>query len=292
MKVRKPRDTNRAPAFGIATAMLVLFGILAQILCEAMGHTPFLKDYLLHLLPCLGIFLILYFAALGLRTGTWFRKLISWILVIAALLWALFMGMALVGFLDEADPYDDHLRRMATVYLLDLAKPFGRGDPCYEYPDSVLEGYEEGQEDLPLEVRLAFRERGEAEFYFKDYCGSRMLPVLSYTYGLWVNRLAAGIGAAWCLLGAMEWIRLRRRREKVLYLIPYGAIALQIVYGLLGACGKSEIWLFYPFSGNLPVNLLLVVPMLGLLFGLIHAPVPEIRKMPAEEYLREVLEEE
>lgn len=292
MKQAKSKRANRARPFAVVTAMLVLFGILTQILCEAMGYAPFLKDYLLHLIPCVGIFAVMYFAAVGQRAGNRIRKLISWILVIVALLWALLMGMAAVSFLDEEDPYDSHLRRMATSHLLMLAKPFGTGEPCYEYPDSVLEGYEPDQEDLPSEVYWAFRERGEAEFYFKDYRGSRMPPVLSYTYGLWVTWLAVALGGAWCLLGAVEWIRLRRWRERVLYLIPYSATALQILYGLLSAFGKSEIWVFYPFSGNTAVNLLLVVPMLVILFGLIHTPVPKIIRIPVEDYLQEVLEEE
>ena len=291
MKERKQQKKCRMTAFAISTAMLVGFGILMQILCEAMGYTPFLKDYLLHLIPCGVIFLLLYFAAVGRRTGNRFWKMISWIIVILALLWVAFIGMGLLRFRDEVDDYDRHLRQMATGHLLMLAKPVGRGEPCYEYPDSVLEGYEEGREDLPMEVRQAFRERGEAEFYFKDYRGSRMLPVLSYTYGLWVNWLAVALGAVWSVLGAAEWLRLRGRQERVLYLIPYGVILLQIIYALLGAFGESENWLFYPFSRNTFANLSLVVPMLGMLFGLIHAPVPKAIKMPVEDYLREIVEE-
>lgn len=291
MKERKQQKKCRMTAFAISTAMLAGFGILMQILCEAMGYTPFLKDYLLHLIPCGVIFLLLYFAAVGRRTGNRLRKWISWILLILTLLWVAFVGLGLLRFRDEVDDYDRHLRQMATGHLLMLAKPVGRGEPCYEYPDSVLEGYEEGREDLPMEVRQAFRERGEAEFYFKDYRGSRMLPVLSYTYGLWVNWLAVALGAVWSLLGAAEWLRLRGRQERVLYLIPYGVILLQIIYALLGAFGESESWLFYPFSGNTFANLSLVVPMLGMLFGLIHAPVPKTIKMPVEDYLREIVEE-
>ena len=287
---KKLRKNKGAGLFAILTALLVVFGILTQSLCEAMGHTPFLKEYLLHLIPCAGVFAVMYFAAVGQRAGNWLRKLISWVLVIVVLLWALLMGMACLSLLEEADPYDNHLRQMATAHLLDLAKPVGRGEPCYEYPDSILEGYEPDQEDLPTEVRQAFREREEAEFYFKDYRGSRMLPVLSYSFGLWVNWLAVALGIGWCLAGGAEWLRLRRWREKLLYLIPYGAVALQILFSLLGAFGKSEVWLFYPFCGNTPVNLLMLCPMLGLLFGLIHAPVPKRIKMPVEDYLGEILE--
>lgn len=291
MKERKQQKKCRMTAFAVSTAMLAGFGILMQILCEAMGYTPFLKDYLLHLIPCGVIFLLLYFAAVGRRTGNRLRKWISWMLVILTLLWVAFVGLGLLRFRDEVDDYDRHLRQMATGHLLMLAKPVGRGEPCYEYPDSVLEGYEESQEDLPMEVRQAFRERGEAEFYFKDYRGSRMLPVLSYTYGLWVHWVAVALGAVWSLLGAAEWLRLRGRQERVLYLIPYGVILLQIIYALLGAFGESENWLFYPFSGNTFANLSLVVPMLGMLFGLLHTPVPKTIKMPVEDYLREIVEE-
>ena len=273
---------------------VVAFNVFAQYLCEKMGYTPFLKEYLLWLLPTIGIFGLFYLAALGLYSERWYLKGICWLFVMLILLWTGLMAVTMVDLLDERDGYEDHLHQMATMHLLDLAKPFGKGDPCYQYPDSVLEAYSEEQEDLPKEVERAFDERAEAAFYFENYHDSRMLPVLSYSYGLWVNWVFVILTVLWCTVGAINWLRLYRWWEKIFCLLPYGVVVLQMVYGVLGGFGQSEVWLFYPFSGNWMVNMMFVAPLLGVMFGLIQSstPAPEPIMEPGDDFWHEIIEED
>ena len=121
-----------------------------------------------------------------------------------------------------------------------------------------------------------------------------MLPALSYSYGLWVNWLYVALTAVWCVLGAVVWLRLYRWWERVLYLIPYGAVAYQMINGVLYGFGKNVIWSLDPFSGNLASNLMFVAPTLGLLFGLVKAsrPKPLILMEPEEDFWREIIEED
>lgn len=295
------QETNRTDrwmiAFGIVTAMLVVIGILAQCLCDKLGETPFLKEYLLHLLPASGIFLGYYLSGVGIHNRKWFLKLISWVLIIFMLFWVFLVGVGIVSVLKderEVDWYESHLARMAIQHLLDRAKPLGRGEFCYEYPDSVLEGYEAAVVGLPKDVYCAFQEREMAEYYFQDYRSHTMLTVLSYSYGLWIMWLYVALTVVWCVLGAIMWLRLHAWRVKLLYLIPYGAVAYQMINAILYGCGKNVIWSLYPFCGSLISNLMFVAPALGLMFGLVKASrsKPSVLTKPGDDFRHETSEED
>lgn len=293
MKKNDAEKNKRIRMFSVVTVLLAVVGLLMQILCEQLGDSSVLGKYLLSMLAAGGVFLLMNLATRGTHSRRLLLALLSWFVKVVILLWIFLLGLGIAILAEEENVYDNHLHKMATISLLELAKPFGKGDPCYEYPDPVLDGYEKGQEGLPQEVRQAFWERGQAAYYFRDYNGSRMLPVLSYSYGLWVNWLFVAMSVLWCVSGAVEWIRLHRLWEKLLYIIPYGVIGLQMVYALLGAFGKSETWLHYPFSGNWLNNVLIVAPMLGILFGLIRSskPKPELVMLPGDDFWWEDLEE-
>ena len=293
----KTRKHTWELTFGIITAMLVVVGILAQCVCEKLGETPFLKEYLLHLLPAFGIFCLYYLAGVGTHSRKWFLKLVSWIPVLLMLFFLFLVGCGIVYALEEeseAGRNERQVDRMAIHYLLERAKPFGQGEPCYEYPDSVLEGYEASVVGLPKDVYRAFQEREMAEYYFKDYRSHTMLPVLSYSYGLWVNWLYVAMTAAWCILGGIVWLRLYRWWERLIYLLPFGAVAYQMINALLYGYGKNVFWSLYPFSGNLASNLIFVAPLLGLMFGLVRTsrPKPPLLMEPGEDFWREIIEED
>lgn len=283
--------------FDVITAMLVVVGILAQYGCENLAGTPFLKRYLLHLFPAFGIFLGYYLAGIGIHSRKWYLRLIPWLLIILMLLSIFFVGVGIALVLEEEREVDRYERQRVPIairHLLDRAKLFGSGEFCYEYPDSVLEGYEAAVVGLPEDVFRAFQEREMAEYYFEDYRSHTMLPVLSYSYGLWVNWLYVALTAVWCVLGAAVWLRLYRWWERALYLIPYGAVACQMVNGVLYGFGKNVIWSLYPFSGNLASNLLFVAPALGLLFGLVKASRPKLPMLlePDDDFWHEIIDDE
>ena len=275
---KKPQRTWEL-AFGMITAMLVAVGVLAQCLCEQLGETPFLKEYLFHLLPAFGIFFLHYLIGIGTHSRKWFVKLVSWVPVLVMLFFLFLVGCGIVYALEEeseAGRNERQLDRMAIHYLLERAKPFGQGKPCYKYPDSVLEGYEASFVGLPQDVYHAFQEREMAKYYFKDYRSHTMLPVLSYSYGLWVNWLYVSLTATWCILGGIVCLRLFRGWDRLIYMFPYGAVAYQMINALLYGYGKNVFWSLYPFCGNPWSNLLFVAPLLGLMFGLVKSSRPKL----------------
>jgi len=280
MKKRNMRKWSLA--FAAVTGGLLVFGILAQILCELIGKTPFLTQYLSGLLLTVAAGAVVYGGAVGIRSGKRFVKAVSWILMVMMLFWIAILG--LVFSIGNGNSYEEVLEKEAVRALLDLAKPFGQGESCYEYPDEILEGYDPYSLDLPRDVRDAFSERKTVEYYFRDFHGSRLLPVLSYRYGLWVMWLFAALTAAWCVTGAAAWFTLPGWREKLLYLLPYCATAVLMVYALLTATGRSQQMLFCPFSGYMPTNAAVWAPLMGMLLGLANSGRERKKEKEENEY--------
>ena len=296
----KKRKNRWAMAFFLATAALLLFGVAAQVLCEAMGYDHGFLKYLLLLLPAACAFFLLYHAVAGLRYADGFSRVLLILLLAAVLLWSALMGAALAGrYLQEEQfivykfyawtyPKDE------VGYMLQKSRMFGQGDTYFQYADEILEGYDPHQEDLPLDVSFAFDERDVAEAVFGGFRKTRTLPVLSYTYGLWVNWLFALIAAVWCIAAGIAGIQLYRWWERLTYLLCFSLVALQVLLPLLGAFAVVHDWISIPFSANWFLNTTSIAPQLGIMFALVKTsrPAPPMMMVPGDEFWREILDEE
>lgn len=296
----KIRKNRWAMAFLFASLALVLFGILAQILCENMGYDSYLFKYLISLIPAAFVFYILYCVViLYPDTVTGFRFLFS-LLLGATILWSAFAGLVIV---------DAHLQEnqfivykfYAWTYpkeevqdLLEGSRFWGEGDGYYTYSDEVVAGYTRDQEELPFDVRFAFDERDQAEAVFRNYRKQRTLPVLSYHYGLWINWLFVAVTVAWCIVAGIVSFQVYRWWEKVTYLVCYAIITLQLILPLLGAFGMTNDWSSYPFSANWIWNTTLVAPQLGIMFALVKTsrPSPPMLMEPGDEFWYEIIDDE
>ena len=287
-------------AFLFSTLALLVFGIFAQILCEAMGYDRYLFKYLLSLIPTAFAFFLMYSAVVLFPDAvTVFRFILSLLLGVT-ILWTVFSGWVIA---------DSHLQEnqfivykiYAWTYpkeevrnLLAKSALTGEGDEYYTYPVEIMTGYERDQDDLPVDVIFAFDERDRAEVVFRSYRKHRTLPVLSYQYGLWVDYLFGAITVAWCIIAGFVSFQVYRWWEKVTYLICYAIIALQLILPLLGAFGIINDWISIPFSAQWLLNMTLVAPQLGIMFALVKMsrPSPLMLMVPDDDFWREVIDDE
>lgn len=286
--------------FLFTSLALLVFGIIAQIMCEGMGYDHYLFKYLLSLIPAAFTFYLLYSTViLYPDTASVFRVLLS-LLLGATILWSVLLGLVLVDAHLQEDQFIVY-KFYAWTYpkedvqeMLDKSRFIGKGSGYYTYPDEVLEGYSRDQDDLPLDIHFAFDERDQAEAVFRNYRRQRTLPVLSYHFGLWVNWLYAMVTLTWCIEAAIVSFQVYRWWEKVTYLICYAIIALQLILPLLGAFGIINDWCSHPFSANLMLNATLVAPQLGIMFALvkISRPSPPMLKVLDDDFWHEVIDDE
>lgn len=261
----------------LASIALLLFGIAEQILCEGVTDDRYFLKYLLGLIPAAGTFMLLYWATASFRkSGKVLRVLIILLLIVVFLQSALY-GLAVAVCHLEEDQFIVYAMyawtypREEVRYMLGKSHMFGHGEPYYEYPDAIMEGYERRQDDLPLDVKFAFDERDRAEVVFDEFRTFRTIPVLSYFYGLWVRWVFALLTTVWCAAALCAGLLLCRRREKLMYYFCYVLLAVQLVLPLLEAFGKINCWISHPFAANWGVNACYVAPQLGIMLALVRA---------------------
>ena len=276
----KIRKNRWAMAFLFASLALLLFGILAQVLCEAMGYDRHLFKYLMGLVPTVFVFFLLYCAViLYPDTVTVFRFLLS-VLLGAMILWTVIAEFAIAEVhlqKDQTimlDSYTEINPKVDVMYMFQSSRLFGEGDKYYIYPENTAENY--------------------LKAVFGEYRMHRMLPALSYHYGLWIDWLFAVITVLWCSIAAIVSFQVYRWWEKVTYLVCYVIIALQLILPLLGAFGIINDWGSHPFSANWLWNMTLVAPQLGIMFALVKTsrPSPPMLMEPGDDFWYEINDDE
>jgi len=255
-------QTDNSPwvtALYCASAALLLFGILTQFLCEAMGYDRQLVQYLMGLIPTLLAAFLVYYAVSRFRDAAKALRFLIALLLVVILLWTVLLGLVLAFFnfgLDYTIPFErtEISPKVDVKFMFENSRMFGKGDEYYIYPEDSADDY--------LKV------------VFGEYREHRTLPALSYRYGLWVDFLFAVITAVWCISAAAAFFRVNLWWEKTIYLVCYGILAAQMIIPLLGAVGIITDWSSHPFSANWELNATLVAPQLGIMLALENTSRP------------------
>ncbi len=262
--------------FRWATAGLLAFGILGQILCELLGYDAGLLEYLGNVLLCLGLGGVVYGIFFFLRRNHWLCKVVVIGLSIMALLWNLMLCPALgimitfeenrkVEYVDLNDVlYAD--KAQVSLELLDACHLLGRGEPFYRYPD-MEESDIFSWEDRDLYSR-SLRERNRAEAVFGDYRASAMVPVLSYCYGSWVLIVYLFAAGTWLTAAGAVILALKGWWRKLLFAGWGLFLAMMVFYSALAPLGLLPLVLPPLFSGNTEANLMLIAPPLAVMLAL------------------------
>lgn len=271
-------STRRTPAGTFRRAILafLLFGILCQLLCSLLSPTGEIGTYVVHLLLCLVIGGAVYAPARLLLRRHWICKTLlaasgAAVLGMTVLLWV-FMGLMIrsydvqtVEYVDESDVlYADTAE--VSLELLDKCHILGQGEPFYKYPETQKpKPYDPEQWSLYIH---SFRERNRAEAVFGDFRGNAALPVLSYSYGLWILALYILLSWNWFRAVGMAAAAIASRWHRILFLGTGLTPAILTAAPLLSVFGLLPLIIPHPFSGNTAVNLVLLVPSLAIMLAL------------------------
>lgn len=187
--------------FVLATAALAVLGISAQLLCVAMGYASRLLWCVQTLITSGLAFFLLYYATVNRYGAEFLHILLPVVLLLSAFQLIVVADRHLqkenAGIAYQygmVDPQEE------VRYMLGKSRIIGHGAYYYEYRNTVVRGVDPDREDLPENVRRAFDERARAEAVFGEYGEKRTLPVLSYSYGLWVSGLYALLACIWCVV--------------------------------------------------------------------------------------------
>lgn len=271
--------------FVLATAALAAFGVLAQLLCEGMGYDRSVLGCVGNLISSALVFCLLYYAAVHRHRARFLHVLVPIVLLLSA------FQLIVVA--------DRHLQKDAAVmtyrygrvdqqeevqYMLGKSRIIGHGIRYFEYSDAVVRGFDPDREDFPETARRAFDERARAEAVFGEYREVRTLPVLSYSYGLWVSGLYALLAGAWCVVAGVVSL-LVHGKERVAYIICYLTITVQLVLLLLGAFGLLYV--------EVSVSGIMVSAQVGIMTALVKTSRPRHRMQTVpDDFWNENLDEE
>ena len=284
----------------IATAFVLAFGILAQVLSEMMGDTPMLAKYLISLLPTAAVGFLVYDIVVKLRESNKLGKAVLAVLLVGMFAWVVFVADQLLTI-----QFDSHSQE--TVYgngrylaladvkeetrcLLSKCHLFGHGDAYYQYPEELAVPSVHSIEELPLDVQEAIMERDRTEI-FSRFRYEMSLPVLSYVYGFWITILFAGIAIAWCVSAVSSFRKLNVWWEKVLYAGCGLVIAEQLIFPLLGGLGIVTCLLPHPFALEWRITITSVTPQLGLMFALLKSSKSKVEQKEGDELRNEIIGE-
>ena len=183
-------------ALEVMSAVLLAFGIFAQILSEMMGYTPLLAGYFQHLIPSVAVGCFAYYLMTKLRNGSKAGRIILMVLLVIIFAWSVFM---IVMFADVQfdDYYQDETygngwyfgwasRKEEAQYMLSKCHLFGHGDAYYQYSDDLIDPEVWIIDDLPQDVQNAMMERDRAEI-FRHFRWDLLLPVY-HTYMVFGSR--------------------------------------------------------------------------------------------------------
>ena len=278
MKKTKKRCRSEK-SFLIMNAILLAFGIIAQILSELMGYTSLLADYFLYLLPSVAAGFLGYYLMTRLRNAGKTGKVILALFLIVVLTWSAFM-IVLFADVQFDDYYQDETygngwyfgwasRKEEAQYMLSKCQLFGHGDAYYQYPEELIDPEVWIIDDLPQDVQNAMMERDRAKI-FRHFRWDMLLPVLAYTYGFWITILFALITVGWCVAAIGAFKRLNVWWEKILYAVCGVLVAEQMIFPLLGGLGIIACLTPHPFSMDWQVTLMAVIPQLSVMFLLLE----------------------
>jgi len=142
----------------------------------------------------------------------------------------------------------------------------GQGDPFFEYPDP--EEVDTSSFENRTLYNLSLRERNRAEAVFGRFRQTAVLPVLNYSYGLWVLALYILLGWKWSIAAGKTIPAISSRWHRGLF-IGIGLVpAFMILAPVLSAFGLLPLLLPHPFSTNEAVNLLFIVPQLAAMLAM------------------------
>lgn len=262
-----------------ASAMLLAFGIVAQILSERMGYLPLLTEYFLYLVPSVAVGFLAYFLMIKLRSCSNTGKVILTVFLILVFVWSAFYVVVCANMLfDErfkTETYGNGSyvaeadRKEEVQHMLSKCRLFGHGDAYYQYPEELIDPEQWIIKDLPQEVQNAIMERDRAKI-FQRFRWDMLLPVLSYIYGYWITILFAVITAGWCICAVLSFRKLNLWWEKALYAVCGLLIAEQLIFPLLCGMGIAAVTLPHPFSLNWKVTLAILIPQLSVMFALVN----------------------
>lgn len=281
--VGKIEKSNTMKALEVMSAVLLAFGIFAQILSEMMGYTPLLAGYFQHLIPSVAVGCFAYYLMTKLRNGSKAGRIILTVLLVIIFAWSVFM---IVMFADVQfdDYYQDETygngwyfgwanRKEEAQYMLSKCHLFGHGDAYYQYSDDLIDPEDWIIDDLPQDVQNAMMERDRAEI-FRHFRWDLLLPVLSYIYGFWITILFAVITVGWCMAAIGAFRKLNAWWEKILYAVCGVLIAEQMIFPLLGGLGIIACLTPHPFSMDWQVTLLTVIPQISVMLALLKSSRP------------------
>lgn len=270
--------------FPTASLALLVFGIAAQLMSEAMGYTPMLKEYFTYLLPMVAGGFLAYYLAIKLNNGGKVWKILLIILLIVVLVCSV-LCIALYTIYQFHEQAQYHTfgngwylawvdLKEETQHMLSKCHLFGHGEAYFQYPDDIIDPDEYLFDDLPGDVQEAILERGRANI-FMIFRWDKILPVLSYTYGFWVTILFAVIAVIWCICAIGSFRKLNAWWEKAAFGICGTTITLQLIFPLLGGLGMLACLIPHPFSMDWTSTLLAVIPQLVVMHALLKTSHPK-----------------
>ena len=159
----------------IATAFMLAFGIMAQILSEMMGYTPMLQEYFFYLLPSVAAGFLAYWMVTKLRKGGKISKAILTIVLIIILAWSPWMIWGFV-YVQFDSYYQDEVYgngwyigwanlKEEVQYMLSKCRLFGHGEAYFWYLDELIDPAVRILDDLPQDVQNAMMERDRAKIF-------------------------------------------------------------------------------------------------------------------------------
>lgn len=258
------------------TIGLLAFGILSQVLCAQIASSGDLDVYGRHILVCLILGAAVYGIVRLLMHRHWILKTLMAILGIVMvgsnLILLLSLGLAAsledlrrVEYVDLNDVLHADTAQV-SLELLGKCHLVGQGDPFFEYPDP--EEVDTSSFENRTLYNLSLRERNRAEAVFGRFRQTAVLPVLNYSYGLWVLALYILLGWKWSIAAGKTIPAISSRWHRGLF-IGIGLVpAFMILAPVLSAFGLLPLLLPHPFSTNEAVNLLFIVPQLAAMLAM------------------------
>lgn len=279
------KSNNNETKLKIVTALILAFGIFAQVLSEMMGYTPMLVEYLFSLLPTAATGFFVYYVVVKLRQSNKVGKAVLAVLLVVMFGWTMFVAPQLLEIqfdpLSQEDAYGNGWYiawadvKEEVRYMLSKCHLFGHGDAYYQYSEDLAVPNVYNIDELSFEAREATMERDRAEI-FRNFRFNATLPVLSYTYGFWVTILFAGLTITWCVAATVSFRKLNLWWEKVLYAVCGVVIAEQLVFPLLGGLGIVACLLPHPFAPEWRITVTSVTPQLGIMFAMLKSSKPKV----------------
>lgn len=249
----------------ITVVALPTFGMVAQILCELMGNALYLRYFVCHLLFVCFVGVITYSITRFCMKRPEQCREFAYVLGSIVLLWTLLIGCFYISY--QLDPENRYVfygdgsylavaEQSAEVrYMISKCHLFQKGEPYFEHLDPSVSCITSEMMDKATEV-------------FWNYRGEMLLPVLSYTYGLWVIILYAILVLCWCIGVVKSFSRVKGKKSQFLYGGCVIVLTIHLIGSLLGGLGFTIALIPPLFSMEWELDLLNVAPQVGVMLAL------------------------